>query len=120
LREILLVGLGGMAGSIARYLLSTTLQRGASFPVGTLAVNVIGCFLMGLLAGLVDARSQTRLLLGTGVMGGFTTFSAFGFETIALIRVGAWSLAACNVGANVVFGLVSAGLGAAVAERLGR
>lgn len=114
-QQILLVGLGGCIGSVARYLVSTWVQsRSASlFPFGTLAVNVLGCLLIGALMGLSVERESLspnlRLLLVTGVLGGFTTFSAFGYETLALalIEHQPW-LALANVATEVVLGLAAA------------
>ena len=91
--DIALVGLGGCIGAIARYLVNRLLMpiaTSAAFPLGTLAVNIIGCFVIGALARVGESRinlsPQARLLLITGILGGFTTFSAFGNETILLMR----------------------------------
>lgn len=110
----LLVGLGGLLGSMARYGLAGIVQRWvpeARFPWGTLAVNALGCGLIGLLAGLADGRqlmsAETRVFLSVGVLGGFTTFSTFGLETLMLSRgVGVLS-ALGNVLAHVVLGLLA-------------
>ncbi len=89
-----LVGLGGFLGSVARYLASVAaLRLGAgSFPVGTLAINVTGSFLIGLIygwsVGTGGLAPGWRLLLATGFCGGFTTFSAFSFECISLLKAG--------------------------------
>ena len=88
--KVLLIALGGAAGSVLRYLLHGWLQRAAGirFPLGTLAVNVLGCLLIGCLAALFLAHSQIReeyrLGLTVGVLGGFTTFSTFSLETFKL------------------------------------
>ena len=91
--NVLLVGIGGFLGSAARYLITglvTQASAAARFPLGTLAVNILGCFAIGLVAGLAERAdlfsAQTRLFLVTGVLGGFTTFSAFAFETYFLGR----------------------------------
>src|SRR5690242_5220972 len=98
-REILLVALGGSVGSVTRFLSVTAMTRQfPDFPAGTLLVNVGGCFLMGLLAGLTQDRTW-RALFGVGVLGGFTTFSAFGGDTFALAQ-GSVRLAVLNVLAN--------------------
>jgi CrcB protein len=119
LRDLLLVGGGGFLGSVARYLLSSAVGAGAaartSFPVGTLAVNVLGCLVIGALAGF-GARTGAwtegaRLFLFTGVLGGFTTFSAFGYETFALARDGRWGGAAANVALQVLCGLLAVSVG---------
>lgn len=116
--NILLIGLGGAFGSIARYLTSTwvqTISKSLDFPYGTLTVNLIGCFIIGFLAQLAETRgiftSETRLLIFTGVLGGFTTFSSFGNETLNLARAGSYTGALINIGANVIFGLLAVWLG---------
>lgn len=109
--KLLMVGMGGFMGSVARYLLSGLVHRllnNAWFPYGTLAVNVCGCFLIGFLGGLSDSRQvfspEIRLFLFLGVLGGFTTFSTFGYETISLARNSA-TLAFANVAVQIVLGL---------------
>jgi len=118
LQGIALVGLGGAFGSIARYLLSVwTMQAGGfpKFPLGTFVVNLIGCLLAGMLAGIVERHApfdeQVRLLLMVGVLGGFTTFSAFGLETVQLLRRGEWLVASGYVGGSVLLGLAAVLLG---------
>lgn len=108
----LLVGAGGFLGSVCRYTLSSFVQHltpSTGFPFGTLTVNLLGCFVIGVVAGLAEARSvvseETRVFLVVGVLGGFTTFSAFGNETWNLFRDGASGLALANIAAQVVFGL---------------
>lgn len=94
IRNILLVGLGGGVGSIARYLCQKWFADNYSgnFPWGTFAVNFIGCFLIGMIYAIAEKTTflspQTRLLLITGLCGGFTTFSAFAFENMTLLRSG--------------------------------
>src|SRR5262249_51076444 len=103
LSRTLLIGLGGGLGSIARYLLGGWMQRqaGATLPHGTIAVNVIGSFLIvvimhaGATKGLIS--DDARLFLTTGIMGGFTTYSSFNYETIELFRQGASTLALANM-----------------------
>lgn len=117
-QQILLVGLGGCIGSVARYLVATWVQSrsGSLFPFGTLAVNVLGCLVIGALMALAVERESLspnlRLLLVTGVLGGFTTFSAFGYETLALVEIERqpW-LALANVALEVVLGLAAAWAG---------
>ncbi len=114
LREILLVALGGGVGSVCRFLAASAMTRAwPGFPAGTLLVNVLGCFLMGLLAGWTSDRTL-RAALGVGLLGGFTTFSAFGGDTLALAQGGAWKLAALNVAANVGLGLAAVWAGRAL------
>ena len=94
IKNILLVGAGGAAGSIARYLCQVAINSiyPFRFPLATLLVNVLGCFIIGLLYAIAERTSilslQFRLLLGTGFCGGFTTFSTFAFENMDLIRTG--------------------------------
>jgi fluoride exporter len=123
--KILLVGVGGFLGSVARYLLGGYAQQlsgGASFPYGTLAVNVLGCFVIGFLAELAEARGvfspESRALVFVGLLGGFTTFSAFGNETVNLLRDGQTPLALANVAAHIVIGLGAVWLGRAAAQQL--
>jgi len=114
LKQILIVALGGAIGSVARYKLGGfALHHTQSwdFPASTFTVNVIGCFTIGLLAALVehhDLFSPTvRLLLFTGLLGGFTTFSAFGYESVFLLRRGLLYVAAGYVLLSVICGLVA-------------
>ena len=116
-KQIFLVGLGGLIGSIGRYKLSGLLLHNAPdwrFPLGTFAVNIIGCFVIGLLAGWAEKyslNSDLRVFLFPGILGGFTTFSAFGFETFTLLRRGDWHMAFFYVILSVVFGLLLVWLG---------
>ena len=121
LRPVLLAGFGGFIGSAGRYLLGGWVHGlfpMTTFPVGTLVVNASGCLLIGLLSGLADARQllgpDLRLFLLIGVLGGFTTFSSFAYETLALARDAEFSRALLNVGAQLVLGLGFAWLGYAV------
>lgn len=113
--RLLLVALGGALGAVARVLLSGALPRPSGFPLGTLAVNVLGCLAAGAFLAHAEARGSVtedaRAFLVSGVLGGFTTFSAFGGETFGLWRAGETGLAAANAGANLIlgFGAVWAG-----------
>lgn len=118
------VGLGGCIGSILRYLLSESVQArlGGAFPYGTLAVNVLGCFVIGGLTGLFEGTMmptpEARAFLFTGILGGFTTFSAFGNETMLLAReAGRWA-ALANIGAQLFFGLGAVWLGRALVQTI--
>jgi fluoride exporter len=108
----LLVALGGALGSVLRYQAGALVlhQAGSTqFPYGTFTVNVAGCLIAGLLAGLGEhfgfLSAPVRLFLFTGFLGGFTTFSAFGVETIGLVERGEWAIAAIYVLASVICGL---------------
>lgn len=123
LRELALVALGGGLGSAARYAVTGLAQRAAgatAWPVGTLTVNVTGSLLIGLFAGLALGRSPPteglRLLLVTGVLGGYTTFSAFSLENLLLLRQGALAVAAGNAALQVLLGLAAAAAGFALAR----
>jgi CrcB protein len=116
---VLAVAVGGALGSVARYLVVAEMTRrvGASFPWGTLTVNVIGGLVIGLLAEMMALKwsvsPETRLFLITGILGGFTTFSAFSLEVVALAERGAFVSALAYVAASVLFSVaaVFAGLG---------
>ena len=126
-RDLLLVAGGGAAGSVLRYLVSGVAQRVlvpgagtlATFPAGTLVVNVTGSLLIGLLAGLAESRAvfgpEVRLLLVTGFLGGYTTFSAFSLETLLLLRAGQTATAFAAVGLQVLLGVAAAWVGFALA-----
>ena len=125
--NILLVGAGGFIGSVLRYLLSGYVQESANrmdFPFGTLAVNVIGCFVIGLLAQFGEKygtfSNESRAFLVIGVLGGFTTFSSFGNDTVNLFRQDFVMNAVANVGANVILGLLAVWLGRAVGHLIWR
>jgi CrcB protein len=122
--RLLWISAGGALGTAARYLLSGWLLRvlGPSFPYGTLAVNVIGSFLLGAImrVGLETTlmSPDMRLVLGTGVMGGFTTYSTFNYETLQYLQEGAWSLAGLNVAVTLLVCLAAGALGVAAARLL--
>lgn len=114
----LAVGSGGFLGALARYGMSGWVQRLApmsTFPYGTLAVNLAGCFGIGVLAGLAEARQlfgpEVRAFALIGLLGGFTTFSTFGYETWAMVREADYLRAAANVGGHVLFGVLLVGMG---------
>jgi fluoride exporter len=116
--NLLLVGAGGFLGAVARYLVGGWIlhhSMAAKFPWGTFTINVLGCLVIGVLSGVAE-RFDTfghgaRLFLFTGLLGGFTTFSAFGLETIFLMRRGEWFFAALYVGASVVLCLFAVSFG---------
>lgn len=126
--ELLAVVVGGGLGAVLRYVASGWVQRldlFGGFPVGTLAVNLLGSALLGLLAGLSESRSVfgpgARLFLFIGLLGGFTTYSTFSYETFGYLREGLYARAVANVVATVVLCLLGLWLGFGVgASRIGR
>jgi CrcB protein len=119
-----IVGSGGFIGSLARYGVGGLVHRQlplAIFPYGTLLVNLLGCLLIGAIAGLAESRQlfgpQFRQFALIGILGGFTTFSTFGFETVAMLRDADYLRAGANVGVNVAAGLALVWLGYQVAAR---
>lgn len=123
LARLALVGLGGMLGAILRYAMGGLVHRlyEGRFPLGTLLVNTAGCLAIGFLFTLAEDRgvmsAYTRLFVFVGVLGGFTTFSTFGYETLSLWRDGMAARALMNIGANTIVGLSAVWLGH-VAARL--
>ena len=122
--RFLLICLGGAIGTGARYLIAMEAPRvlGTSFPYATLIVNLAGSFLLGAVmhVGLTTAlmTPTLRLVLATGVMGGFTTYSTFNYETIEYLREGALGIAALNVAATLVLCLMAGALGLTAARWL--
>jgi len=114
--KLLLIALGGAVGTSLRYGIGVGMTRwlGSSFPFGTLAANIAGSFLLGVVMETVGDRQVVgvpwRLVLGTGVMGGFTTYSSFNLETLRLAEQGAWGRAGLYLGLTVLACLL-AGLG---------
>lgn len=127
MRNTFLVGAGGFIGSVLRYLISGYVQQftpSAAFPYGTLVVNLTGCLIIGFLSQLAEARSvfaaETRVFIFIGVLGGFTTFSAFGNETMNLFREGENLPAFFNLGVHLVLGLGAVWLGRTLAYLIWR
>jgi CrcB protein len=123
--KIVLVLLGGAFGTGLRYFLSIFIYSSVkepTFPYANLVINVSGSFLIGVLAELFDSRilvaPVTRVALLTGVLGGYTTFSSFAFETVSLLRDGEFWLATLNVSLSVVLGLAAVWLGMRLAQLL--
>lgn len=116
------VAAGSALGGVTRFLLGGYLQRaaGASFPVGTLVINVTGSFLLGFLLryalGTASVTPEVRALLTTGFCGGYTTFSTFSYEAVALAEDGAWARVAAYVAASVLLSIAAAFLGVAAAR----
>ncbi len=116
--KILIIGLGGAAGSVLRYGTSVLMQRmfsKALFPLGTLTVNILGCFLIGYLAGLSENRQlfspELRMFVFIGFLGGFTTFSTFGLEIFKFARDGQMFTAGLNFLLHVIIGFGGVWLG---------
>ena len=109
---LLLIGLAGAVGALTRYLVAgwVSTRASESFPWGTLAVNMIGCFLFGFIFSLAEERmlisAQTRTIVLTGFMGSLTTFSTFAFESSQLLNDGEWMLLAANLAGSVALGIV--------------
>jgi len=122
--KLLLIAGFGAAGALSRYALSGWVYRiaGENFPYGTLAVNLAGCFLLGLIVHIGQATDliaeNHRPALTIGFLGAFTTFSTFGYETFRQLEDGLWGAALLNVGANVLIGLIAVGAGLAAARGL--
>ena len=118
MHKIILVGLGGFIGAVLRYLISGCVQdltQSVAFPHGTLAVNITGCFLIGIFSHLVDSQAgmtaEIRLLLMVGILGSFTTYSTFSNETINLLQDQRLFLAFLNVATHMILGLFAVILG---------
>lgn len=118
LYKLLAIGSGGFLGAISRYLLSTVLQNQLNpeqFPVGIFLVNIIGCLLIGFLAGLFELKAwmhvELRLFVFVGLLGGFTTFSTFANDTFLLGKQGEMLAALINAGGQVLIGLLCVWLG---------
>jgi CrcB protein len=120
--NVVLIALCGAAGAVARYAVSGWMHKllGAAFPYGTLTVNVVGCFLLGLLmhVSLVsDVISPTaRTAMAIGFLGALTTFSTFGYETFGYLEDGQWHTALGNIAANMLLGLLAVWGGLAAAR----
>lgn len=120
MEKMILLGLSGALGTLARYTLSGLVQRlnGLDFPLGTFSVNILGCFLFGLVWALAENRllisGETRTIVLSGFMGAFTTFSTFIFESGGMLQTAQWMLAALNIGGQVVTGVAALWLGLAL------
>ena len=121
--KILLIALGGGLGAVLRWLLGGLLKPPATgplagFPVWIFVVNVTGCFLFGLLNGFCTNRGEEwRLAILTGILGGYTTFSTFGWDTYALLREGRPGMAALNAAGSVVAGVLAVWAGVVLSGR---
>lgn len=124
MKDALFVGIGGFFGCVFRYLVSILAVRifdESALPWGTFIVNILGCFFIGLLGTLAENSQMIsppmQLVLIVGFLGGFTTYSAFGWQTLTLFREGFSLLAAINVAAHIVFGFGAVWLGAFLAKK---
>lgn len=122
MESIFLIGIGGFIGSIMRYLVtvwSQNLFQDSAFPIGTLIVNVTGCLLLGLLNGFAENHhfftSHIRLFMFVGILGSFTTFSTFSYETIEMMQNGNSFNAFLNIAIQVIVGLLAAFIGLQIA-----
>ncbi len=116
MRLLILIGFGSFIGGSLRYLLSLGVQSKflTTFPIGTLTVNILGCFLIGIIFGLserINLSPEWRLFLATGICGGFTTFSAFSIETLAMLKEGQLFYGFSYIGLSVILGLIAVYLG---------
>ncbi|WP_027178680.1 fluoride efflux transporter CrcB [Maridesulfovibrio bastinii] len=118
--KYLYIAAGGAAGTMCRYFVAGFAQRlvGSSFPIGTFTVNMAGCFLFGFVTSFFENRigmtAELRLMLLTGFMGAFTTFSTYMFESVNLVKNGQWTLAALNMGGQTALGFMCIMLGLAL------
>jgi fluoride exporter len=119
MKIILAIGAGSFIGGVSRYVLSRLIQTNiyTTFPFGTLGVNILGCLLIGIVFGLSERGNMSqewRLFLATGILGGFTTFSAFSNETVGMLRDGQFGYAGAYVGASVILGIAATIIGITV------
>jgi CrcB protein len=122
---LFLIALGGAAGSVLRYMVGGTIQRlsPSGFPVGTLFVNVVGCFLIGVFVRFLlhmQTSLEMRALLVVGFCGGFTTFSTFSIETVGLIEGGEYARAATYISGSVLLCITATFAGMAAAGAIAR
>ena len=123
--RVAIIGLGGFLGAIFRYALTGLAHRiwATTFPIGTLIVNIVGCFFLGAVMYLVQSHGamspNTRLFITIGLLGAFTTFSTFGYETIALVNDREFIYAVWNIISNLMLGLLAVWLGRLVMRAFG-
>jgi len=119
--RLILIAIFGAVGTLARYGLQGVIQTRSGFPYGTLLINLLGCFFLGLIGQFTLNRMvispDLRIAIAVGFFGGFTTFSSFGWETAKLLEEGAWARASAYVSASVVIGLFLSVAGIRLANR---
>ena len=127
LQNLLIIGIGGFIGAISRYWISGAVQnlsKSYNFPYGTMSVNLLGCFVIGILIQLVEYRGlfspETRLFVFIGLLGGFTTFSTFALETTNLLRESQWLQGFTNIMITNGFGLLLVLAGRALSQLIWR
>lgn len=122
--ELVIIGVFGAVGAVGRYLVSGWTYRamGESFPFGTLAVNLIGCFLLGLIAQIGQTTewisAPYRQGIAVGMLGALTTFSTFSYETLLQVQTGQWHAALANIASNVLFGITFAWAGIVAGQKI--
>ncbi|MGK0290313.1 MAG: CrcB protein [bacterium] len=117
------VALGGASGATLRFVVSSAVQKQfpqSNFPFGTFTVNILGCLIIGILAGISEQKqllsNEMRMLLITGVLGGFTTFSSFGLESFQLLKTAQLTTAFANLFLHLLLGLLAVWLGGQIAR----
>ncbi|MFW5488089.1 MAG: fluoride efflux transporter CrcB [Desulfovibrio sp.] len=124
MQKILIIALGGALGTVSRYGLGGLVQRmaGGSFPLGTMVVNMLGSFLFGLVFGFLETRlplnAEARMILLTGFMGAFTTYSTFMFESHSMLRYGQWASFMIYLVGQIVLGLALVHTGLYLARKV--
>lgn len=122
--QILTVALGGAMGAVSRFLVGNIVSKilGSAWPYGTFVINIVGCFCMGVLMTIISERqllpAAWRLFLCVGFLGGFTTFSSFGYEAVSLMNQGKLLEALGYVGGSVLLGLAAAAIGVHIGRAL--
>lgn len=122
--QIFSIALGGALGAVSRYCLGNFISRmvGTALPYGTFIINIVGCFFMGLLMTVIIERGMLsapwRLFLCVGFLGGFTTFSSFGYETLMLLQEERFAAALAYVGGSIILGLLAAFAGVILAKSI--
>ena len=117
LRTIFIVGTGGFIGSVMRYMVQFYIEKGmsSSFPLGTLLANILGSFIIGVVFALAEKgdlmSSEWRIFLTVGICGGFTTFSAFAYNNMIMIKENSFFQLFLNIGSNLFFGILAVYIG---------